>query len=79
MELVIKINLDNAAFQRGNHEVGRLLADLAEKLALTRHQLKVGDSRNILDINGNKVGMAEVIPDDDLVVVLGDEPDDAAR
>jgi len=54
MNLIIKINLDNDAFQDndGYYEVGRMLKQLAIDI------LKDGEltSRYLFDINGNNVG-----------------------
>lgn len=56
MEFTMKINMDNAAFDRGDgRELARLLREAATRLA------DVGESDGTLrDINGNTVGSWEI-------------------
>lgn len=55
MELVIKINLDNAAFEDVD-EIDRVIGQAKQLYA---DWISV-DSINLRDINGNKVGYAEI-------------------
>ena len=61
MELTIKINLNNAAFQDDPGELGRILRELADKT--DRFTLTPEMTPTIRDINGNSVG--QVIVSDD--------------
>lgn len=59
MKLIITIKLDSAAFDDGNGtEVARILRELANEITDTT--LEAGDSQGLRDINGNRVGTAEV-------------------
>lgn len=55
MTLKITIKMDNAAFDEGS-EAGRIL----EKLAKTVDDMSPGDSKPLIDVNGNCVGEAKV-------------------
>lgn len=59
MRFTLDINCDNAAFDDDDlfHEVARILRDLATKVE--DHDA----DRNILDVNGNFIGIAELIQD----------------
>lgn len=59
MEMTIKINLDNAAFERhGNDtEASRILEELAKTMYFAKLE---EDKGNLRDINGNKVGTWEI-------------------
>ena len=56
--LVVTINLDNAAFsgEAGELEVARLLRDAATKFEQGKHNGK------LIDVNGNIVGSFELTP-----------------
>lgn len=56
--LVVKINLDNDAFngKAGEREVARLLRDAATKFEQGKH------SGKLMDVNGNTVGSFELTP-----------------
>ena len=56
MELNIKINMDNAAFEESN-EISRILKGIA---ALFETSVNT-DKTNIRDANGNTVGYFEVV------------------
>jgi len=59
MDLEIKINMDNAAFEDINgQEAARILRKLADKI--DGGSLEDGDSVSAIDINGNKVGRLRV-------------------
>lgn len=66
MNLRIKINMDNAAFEAPN-QTSRF-RNAGEPARILRHltvgwmgtSLEIGDSWPLLDINGNKVGEAKV-------------------
>jgi hypothetical protein len=57
MDLIIKMNLDNAAFSDGNseHEQARILRKLADDIE------KFKDPSALWDLNGNRVGTVEYI------------------
>ncbi len=59
MDAKILISMDNAAFADAGpaHELGRILADLADSLREGRNL----SDRTLRDINGNRVGTFEVI------------------
>lgn len=58
MKLTITIEMDNAAFEPCNgEEARRILGELANAMPFT---LSPGMDLNLRDINGNKVGKAEV-------------------
>lgn len=60
MELIIKIRMDNAAFEEPGPEVARILRELA---ALADRELitaTVGQISVLRDSNGNSVGSADV-------------------
>lgn len=55
MKLKIEIDLDNAAFEESiNHEINRILVDFIERRMPP--VLVSGDSWNLFDVNGNKIG-----------------------
>lgn len=59
MKLNISITMDNAAFSESPElEVARILADLAVKVE--RQGISPGAEYSVRDINGNKVGTAQV-------------------
>lgn len=64
MELKIKMDMDNAAFEDANgYEAARILRKLADKIE--GQQLEGSDSFRLMDANGNGVGEAEVIKGDE--------------
>jgi hypothetical protein len=60
MHAVIKVQMDNAAFQDDPGELSRILGDLAIKLSHETAFISVGYARPLLDVNGNKVGFLEI-------------------
>lgn len=60
MKLIIHLEVDNDAFQDGNlpEEVGRILADLAERLPYLTSDAHPLDSFTLRDANGNWCGEA---------------------
>ena len=62
MELIIKINLDNAAFE-SKHEIARCLSEVAGEIADTQaeHPASTSSAGFIRDINGNSVGQWDII------------------
>lgn len=63
MTLKLTIQMDNAAFEESpDAECARILRNLASKVEVGERSLAAGESFSLLDINGNKVGKAEVVP-----------------
>jgi hypothetical protein len=71
MDLIIRINLDNAAFDfdgydpehyADGNEIGRILRKLADELRDSVVGLDDCNPDDLRDINGNKVGTVEVTP-----------------
>lgn len=61
MELIIKINMDNAAFEEdASAEAGRILRALAERIDGHPH-FSPGHDQALRDINGNEVGFCGVV------------------
>jgi hypothetical protein len=59
MEITIKINLDNAAFEKNGNDVE--LSRILEEFARSCYFAKLEESKgNLRDVNGNKVGTWEV-------------------
>jgi hypothetical protein len=59
MKMEITIDMDNAAFEHANgYEVARILTKLAH--SIEGSHMTVGDKTRLLDINGNRVGDAQV-------------------
>ena len=59
MEAIIKINMDNAAFEDGYDgysELARILKNLSNYL-----YEQGSTDKNLFDINGNKVGKLEIV------------------
>ena len=52
MQLKIKINMDNAAFDEPVEELQRIFRGLADKLL----EVHSGMENSIIDVNGNKIG-----------------------
>ena len=67
MKLKIEITLDNAAFEgpNGGPEVARILREFADRLVAWElpEFSRDADFPRLRDINGNKVGTADVIDD----------------
>ncbi len=63
MRMNIMFGLNHVEPQDREAEVGRLLSVLTEKLALSETTLKEGDAFILRDINGNRVGVADVFKD----------------
>lgn len=58
MELVIRIKMDNAAFEtEAGYEIGRILAKVADKMPQEKQM-------TLLDSNGNVCGVAAIDPRD---------------
>jgi hypothetical protein len=57
MKVIIEIRTDNAAFAAGGEgvELARILHKLAERYEI-QEKLVRGESRKLLDVNGNVVG-----------------------
>jgi hypothetical protein len=60
VELIIKINLDNAAFE-SKYEIARCLSKTAGEILDTPGQGCVNSSGIIRDSNGNSVGQWDII------------------
>lgn len=58
MRLVIKINMENAAFEGADcvPEVVRILGVAADKVRRGQVSMTIPDSSKLLDVNGNSVG-----------------------
>lgn len=56
MQITIRVNLDNAAFQDNQGELSEIVASQIP------HNLKPGDEGRLKDSNGNTVGSYEVHP-----------------
>lgn len=54
MNITIKVNLDNDAFEENQFELGEIVASQVP------HNLKPGDTGKLKDSNGNTVGSYEV-------------------
>lgn len=66
MRLEIELELDNAAFQDSPDEVKRILSELAEVLPFPPHATRLpGGVYNLHDSNGNHVGEAVIVNEDD--------------
>lgn len=63
MRMNIMFGLDHVEEQDRNHEAMRLLAELQKKIYTESQLLKVGDCIILRDINGNRVGVADVFKD----------------
>ena len=61
MDITIKINCDNAAFEESaSAEVSRILSEVADKLAGADFNESFDRKLTLRDYNGNKVGTFEV-------------------
>lgn len=64
MKFTLEISMDNAAFEnREGGEVNRILEVLRQEIFREFPSLLPGTTINLRDINGNKVGLAEVRED----------------
>lgn len=59
MRFKLEIDMGNAAFEDGPHELARILSELAARLE-GRGVDRPGDSGGLMDFNGNKVGTWKV-------------------
>lgn len=61
MNIIIKINTDNADFDQGmNFESAKILDTIVKKLRRDEIDIHVGESVNLRDSNGNLTGTLEV-------------------
>ena len=60
MELIIKINLDNAAFE-SKFEIARCLSKTAGDILDTPGEAPANSAGFIRDVNGNSVGQWDII------------------
>lgn len=60
MRMNVMFGLDHVEPAQRNHETMRLLADLSKAIYTESQELKVGDTFILRDINGNRVGVADV-------------------
>lgn len=63
MRMNIMFGLDHIEAIEQNDETQRLLAELSKKIYTESRQLKAGDVFILRDINGNRVGVADVFAD----------------
>ena len=63
MRVNIMFGLGHVKDNEVDYEVIRLLESLAEQLTAKREPIKVGDVLIIRDINGNRVGVADMLED----------------
>lgn len=59
MHTIIRIDMDNAAFEQPTYEVARILRDLAERVEGHPH-FSPGHDNTLRDYNGNEVGFCQV-------------------
>ena len=59
MKFIMKVAMDNAAFEDDGSELPRILHKLADDLE--RYAMEPGVGFYLLDINGNHVGNAKII------------------
>lgn len=60
MDIIIKINCDNAAFENLNEEVARILRKLADGVDYG-NEISRSTVKRIMDSNGNRVGQLEAL------------------
>lgn len=58
MYTIIRIDMDNAAFERPSWEVARILRELADRVEDTH--FAPGHDQALRDVNGNEVGRCQV-------------------
>lgn len=63
MRMNIMFGLDHVEPTEQNEETRRLLAELSNKIYTESRALTVGDTFILRDINGNRVGVADVFKD----------------
>lgn len=61
MRIVIEINCDNAAFDNGSEELGRILRRVSDRLKRGAIDLSLNNTEALMDVNGNKVGSLQVL------------------
>lgn len=60
MRMNIMFGLDHVDETDRPEEARRLLAELSKKIYTEHHELKAGDALILRDINGNRIGVADV-------------------
>jgi len=63
MRMNIMFGLNHVAHDQAHIEAARLIKSVADKLAEPEEALKEGDTFILRDINGNRVGVADVFKD----------------
>ena len=63
MRMNIMFGLDHVEVDQQNEEARRLLAELSKKIYTESKQLTAGDVFILRDINGNRIGVADVFKD----------------
>ena len=63
MRLTIILGLDHAETESKAHEAARILTELAEQIRTKPSGIEVGDMHILRDVNGNRVGVADVFND----------------
>jgi hypothetical protein len=63
MRMNIMFGLDHVDTLQQNDEARRLLAELSKQIYTESKQLTIGDSFILRDLNGNRVGVADVFKD----------------
>lgn len=63
MRVNVMFGLDHAAANETDYEAIRLLQSLIEQLTNKPEPIKAGDVLIIRDINGNRVGVADILED----------------
>jgi hypothetical protein len=63
MRMNIMFGLNHVAHDQAHIEAARLIKSVADQLAEPEHALKEGDTFILRDINGNRVGVADVFKD----------------
>lgn len=61
MRVNVMFGLSHVEEDQQNDEAQRLLAELSKKIYTESRQLKVGDTFILRDINGNRVGVMDVM------------------
>ena len=63
MRVNVMFGLNHVEEDQQNDEAQRLLAELGKKIYTESRQLKAGDVFILRDINGNRVGVADILED----------------
>lgn len=63
MRVNIMFGLNHVAHDEAHIETARLIRSVADKLAETEHALMPGDVFILRDINGNRVGVMDILED----------------